>query len=210
MPHWKKLMDPKDMLFAYDLDGRDVTVTISHITGGELTGEQGRKTKKPIAHIAGKPKKLALNNTNCQTIEQLTGTSDYEKWRGVRVTLFPTTTNFGGKTVECIRIRPYHPKEKEDRAGKGRSEGKRDSAIDTSAGPSVAQVRAANVAHTEAEWASDMERRKAIAERVLGRSLAPDDQMTEDEARVVREALAAADAEATDAMNDVPGDDHGE
>jgi hypothetical protein len=114
MPHWKKLMDPKDMLFAYDLDGRDVTVTISHITGGELTGEQGRKTKKPIAHIQGKSKRLALNNTNCQTIEQLTGTSDYTQWKNVRVTLFPTQTQFGGKTVDCIRIRPYHPKGKQD------------------------------------------------------------------------------------------------
>lgn len=110
MPHWKKLMDPKDMLFAYDLDGRDVTVTISHVTGGELTGEQGRKTKKPIAHIKGKTKKLALNNTNCATIEQLYGTSDVEQWKDIRVTLFPTTTSFGGKTVECIRIRPYLPK----------------------------------------------------------------------------------------------------
>ncbi len=113
MPHWKKLMDPKDMLYAFDLDGRDVTVTITHITGGELTGEQGRKTKKPIAHIKGAKKRLALNNTNCLTIEQLTGTNDYEKWRDVRVTLFPTTTNFGGKTVDCIRIRPSHPKGKD-------------------------------------------------------------------------------------------------
>lgn len=126
MPHWKKLMDPKDMLFAYDLDGRDVTITIEKVTGGELTGEQGRKTKKPIAHIAGKTKKLALNNTNCQTIEQLTGTNDYEQWKNVRVTLFPTTTNFGGKTVECIRIRPYHPKgTKEEADRQAREDAKR-------------------------------------------------------------------------------------
>lgn len=118
MPHWKKLMDPKDFLFAFDLDGRDVNVTITHVSGGELTGEQGRKTKKPIAHIKERPgKKLALNTTNCTTIEQLTGTSDYAKWKDVRVVLFPTTTSFGGKTVECIRIRPYPPKERD--GGKG-------------------------------------------------------------------------------------------
>jgi hypothetical protein len=118
MPHWKKLMDSKDFLYAFDLDGRDVTVTFTKVTGGELTGDQGRKTKKPVAQLAGTPKKLALNNTNCTTIEQLTGTSDYEKWAGVRVTLFPTTTNFGGKTVECIRVRPYLPKDS-DKPGKG-------------------------------------------------------------------------------------------
>ncbi len=119
--HWKKLMDPKEMLFAYDLNGQDVTVTFERVTGGELTGEQGRKTKKPIAHLRGTPKKLALNNTNCATIEQLTGTPDVEKWSGIRVTLFPTTTSFGGKTVECIRIRPYLPREKSGgKNGKGK------------------------------------------------------------------------------------------
>lgn len=121
--HWKKLMDPKDMLYAFDLDGRDVTITISHVTGGELTGEQGRKTKKPIAHIKGKNKKLALNATNCATIEQLYGTADVEKWRDIRVTLFPTTTNFGGKTVDCIRIRPYLPKDASGGRGRGGQRG---------------------------------------------------------------------------------------
>lgn len=124
--HWKKLMEPKDMLFAYDLDGRDVTVTIERVVGGELTGEQGRKTKKPIAHLKGTTKKLALNNTNCATLEQLTGTADVEQWSGERVTLFPTTTSFGGKTVECIRIRPYLPKAKESNGKGGRSRGSDD------------------------------------------------------------------------------------
>lgn len=117
MPHWKKLMD-KEMLYAFDLDGRDVTVTIEKVLGGELTGEQGKKTKKPVAHIKGKTKKLALNVTNCTTIEQLTGTSDYEKWTNIRVTLFPTTTQFGTKTVDCIRIRPYLPDSKSKGPGK--------------------------------------------------------------------------------------------
>lgn len=117
MAHWKKYMDAKDFLFAFDLDNRDVTVTVTHVTGGELVGEQGRKTKKPIAHLKGTPKKLALNATNCKTIEQLTGTPDVDKWKDVRVTLFPTTTNFGGSTVECIRVRPYPPKDN----GKGRN-----------------------------------------------------------------------------------------
>lgn len=129
MAHWKKLMDAKEMLYAFDLDGRDVTITISHVTGGELTGEQGRKTKKPIAHIKGKTKKFALNATNCTTIEQLYGTADVDKWKDIRVTLFPTTTSFGGKTVECIRIRPYLPKDSETRTGRG-GNGSRQTAAD--------------------------------------------------------------------------------
>jgi hypothetical protein len=108
--HWKKMMDDKEMLAAHDLDGRDVTITIERVVGGEVRGENNKKNKKPIAHIKGKTKKLALNVTNCKTIEQLVGTPDPAEWGGLRITLFPTTTDMGGKTVECIRVRPYHPK----------------------------------------------------------------------------------------------------
>lgn len=116
--HWKKMMDDKEMLQAHDLDGRDVTITIEKVVGGEVVGEKNKKSKKPIAHIKGKTKKLALNVTNCRTIEMLTGTPDPGEWAGVRVTLWPTTTDFGGKTVDCIRIRPTHPK-----ASKGKEAG---------------------------------------------------------------------------------------
>jgi len=121
--HWKKLMDPKEFLFAHDLDGRDVTVEFEHVTGGELSGDQGRKTKKPIAKIKGKPKKLALNSTNCKVIEALYGTPDTDKWAGIRVTLYPTTTSFGGQTMDCIRIRPTLPKARGD-APKSDAKGK--------------------------------------------------------------------------------------
>ncbi len=111
--HWKQLMD-KEYLFAHDLsdkDGkdRDVTVEIVEVIGGELKGESGKTDKKPVAILKGTKKKLALNATNCSTIEQLYGTADYTKWAGKRITLFPTTTTFGRKTVPCIRIRPNIP-----------------------------------------------------------------------------------------------------
>lgn len=119
MAHWKKFMD-KELLGAHDLDGRDITVTIESVSGGEVTGNGNKKNKKPIATLRGTPKKLALNATNCKVIEQLAGTPDVEKWRGVRVTLWPTTTQFGGQTVDCIRIRPYPPKDKPGgKGGKG-------------------------------------------------------------------------------------------
>lgn len=110
MPHWKRMMEPKEFLFAFDLDNRDVTIEIAKVTAGELIGEQGRKTKKPILHIKGKTKKFALCATNCKTIAQLFGTHETNDWVGKRITLFPTTTNFGGNTVDCIRVRPHLPK----------------------------------------------------------------------------------------------------
>jgi hypothetical protein len=117
MPHYKSLFDEKDFLFAFDLDGRDVTVTIERCTGGEITGENGRKSKKPMLSFVGKRKKLALNKTNGATIAALYGVRT-EAWAGKSITLYPTTTTFGKDTVECVRIRPVVPKERP--AGKGK------------------------------------------------------------------------------------------
>lgn len=123
MAHWKKFMD-KELLGAWDLEGRDVTVVIVDVTGAELNNGT-KKNKKPVATIAAPngrklEKKLALNSTNCQTITQLAGSPDVEKWKGLSVVLWPTTTQFGGETKECIRIRPYPPKNTTGRNGNGR------------------------------------------------------------------------------------------
>lgn len=129
MAHWKKYMD-KELLGAWDLEGRDVTVTIVDVSGVELNNGT-KKNKKPVATIASASgrkldKKLALNATNCKTIEQLAGSPDVERWKGLRVTLFPTTTQFGGETKECIRIRPYPPKDNAGRNGNGNGRGGRE------------------------------------------------------------------------------------
>ncbi len=111
--HWKAMME-RDYLFAFDLQGRDVAVTIEKVTAGQLVGEGGRKTKKPVCYFKGKSKPLALNSTNCKTIAALYG-NDTEGWLGKRVTLYPTVTQFGGVDVECIRVRPQAPSGKADR-----------------------------------------------------------------------------------------------
>lgn len=109
MPHWKSMMH-RDYLFAFDLQGRDCTVTIAKVTGGEITGDGGKKTKKPICSFKesrdGRP--LALNATNCKTIAAMYG-NDTAAWAGKRITIYPTTTNFGSEVRECIRVRPGVP-----------------------------------------------------------------------------------------------------
>lgn len=112
MPHWKSMME-NAYLFAFDLKGRDVTLTIERVTAGELTALGGRKSKKPLCFFKeGREKKpLALNSTNCKTIAALYG-NDCDAWAGKRITLYPTTTQMAGETVECIRVRPTVPPEK--------------------------------------------------------------------------------------------------
>lgn len=113
MTHWKALQDEKPWLYAHDLGGRDVTVEIESVTAGEIVGEQGKKSRKPIAAFVGAKKRLALNATNCKTIAQLAGSNAVEDWIGMAITLYPTTTTWGGQTVDCIRVRNKAPARKE-------------------------------------------------------------------------------------------------
>src|SRR5574343_1495388 len=109
MPHWKSMMDRGDFLFAFDLNGKDVTVQIASVVAGEITGEKGKKNKKPVVSVVGKEKRLGLNATNSKTIAAMYGNYT-EKWIGEWITLYPTTTSFGSETFECIRIRPTKPR----------------------------------------------------------------------------------------------------
>lgn len=106
------MMD-RDYLFAFDLQGKDCTVTIERVTGGEIKGTGGKKSKKPLCYFRESKDKrpLGLNSTNCKTIAVMYG-NDTAEWVGKRVTLYPTTTNFGGETVDCIRVRPGIPGDK--------------------------------------------------------------------------------------------------
>lgn len=115
MPHYKRMYDDKEFLYAFDLDGRDVTLQIERVQAGEVSGEQGRKSKKPIVKFTGKDKKLAVNKTNGKIIAKLYGTNT-DDWINQWVTLYPTTTAFGGDTVECIRVRPNRPERQQGKA----------------------------------------------------------------------------------------------
>jgi hypothetical protein len=102
-----RTMFDSEYLGAWDLP-RDATVTIATVKAGQLVGEKGRTAKKPIITFVGKVKGFAANKTNCRTIAAMYGT-DTRQWVGKRITLYATTTEFGGKSVECIRVRPGVP-----------------------------------------------------------------------------------------------------
>jgi len=104
----RRMYDEKDYLYAHDLDGKDVTLTITKVDAGELIGDGGKKSKKPMVSFEGTKKKLALNHTNKKIIGGMYGYKA-SQLVGKRVTLYPTTTKFGGETLEGIRIRPLIP-----------------------------------------------------------------------------------------------------
>ncbi len=109
MPDYRRMFDDKEHLYAYDLEGREVTIQIEKVSAGELMGEKGRKSKKPMIKFVGKDKKLAVNKTNGKTIAKLYG-KDTDDWAGKWITIYPTTTEFGGETMDCIRVKPIEPR----------------------------------------------------------------------------------------------------
>ena len=90
---------PSDYLKAADLQGQDVTVTMSHVEMAEFGSEQ-----KPVLFFHGKDKGLVLNKTNTNTIIGMFG-PESTGWKGNRIIIFPTQTDFQGRQVACIRVK---------------------------------------------------------------------------------------------------------
>jgi hypothetical protein len=104
MPDYRSFFD-RDYIGAWDLNGKDMTLTIAKCIGGELVAVGGRKSKKPIVYFEGKEKGFVLNKTNSKLIASLYG-NDVAAWAGKQITIYPTQTTMGGETVDCIRVRP--------------------------------------------------------------------------------------------------------
>jgi hypothetical protein len=85
----------------------DITVTMSAIARGSV-GMDSEKEIRPLLSFSELTKPLVLNKTNAKRIKALYG-SDTSRWFGKRITLYPTTCEFGGEEVECIRVRKEAP-----------------------------------------------------------------------------------------------------
>jgi hypothetical protein len=94
---------------AWDLNGKEATVTIERVEAGTLIGSGGRKSRKPLVHFKGKDRPLALNKTNAKIIAGMYG-ADTAQWAGKAITIYPTKTEMAGETVDCVRVRNVVPK----------------------------------------------------------------------------------------------------
>ena len=101
----------REYLGAWDLKGRDVTVTIRDVKAGTVSGDAGRKSSKALLYFEKAEKAMVCNITNARTVAAMYGV-DTSKWIGKRVTLYATTTQMGPETKDCIRIRPTVPTKK--------------------------------------------------------------------------------------------------
>jgi hypothetical protein len=100
-----RLLYPNDYIGAHNLKGKDVTKTIKAVEIEDLRVQGGKVERKPVLFFADAEVKLVLCKTNARTIASLYG-NEVERWRGKKITMYPTQTKFGPATVDCIRIRP--------------------------------------------------------------------------------------------------------
>ncbi len=91
---------PSNYLKATDLQGREIPVTISAVEIQTIGNDQ-----KPILFFQGKQKGVVMNKTNAMNIAAAYG-PDTDGWYGKQVILFSVWTDFQGKSVQAIRIRP--------------------------------------------------------------------------------------------------------
>jgi len=90
---------PSNYLKAADLQGNRVNVIIESVAVEDLNDD-----RKPVVKFRGKEKQLVLNRTNFNRIVDLVGEDDTDNWHGRAISLYPTTTEFQGKTVPCLRV----------------------------------------------------------------------------------------------------------
>jgi hypothetical protein len=91
---------PSEYLKAADLQGRNISVTISHVEMRDVGDDN-----KPVLFFQGKDKGVVLNKTNANNIAIAYG-DDTEEWVGKEVVLYEAMVDFQGRSVAAIRIRP--------------------------------------------------------------------------------------------------------
>jgi hypothetical protein len=103
MGNWRDSL-PSNWFSHKDLDKGPMLVTVKRFSV-ETIGDD----KKPCVWFNEHDKGLGLNITNGNTIEQIAGTPDPDKWTGLPLVLYRTETDYKGARVECVRIRAPKP-----------------------------------------------------------------------------------------------------
>jgi hypothetical protein len=80
---------------------KETEVTIKTVSFAEV-GEE--KANKGVLHFEEFTRGLVLNRTNLKRIIEWHG-NETDEWVGKKIKLYPSETEFGGKTVDCIRVK---------------------------------------------------------------------------------------------------------
>jgi hypothetical protein len=89
---------------AAHLDSQDLRLVVSHVDAENLARDGEQIDEKLILYFKGDGMSLPLNITNSKSIVEQYG-KDTLEWCNKTVILHPTVCDFGGKQVECIRLK---------------------------------------------------------------------------------------------------------
>lgn len=104
MPSFRKAF-PSKYFKTDDLDPTTPAVFTIKRCGFELIGTGGKADDKLVVYfVESNSKPLILNLVNSESIAEIAGTEDYERWSGTRLQLVVARTEFQGRRVPCIRI----------------------------------------------------------------------------------------------------------
>ena len=92
---------PSKYLKAYDFVGGAKTLKIKGVKIEEMSDGK----EKPALTFFEVDKSLVLNKTNGNVLVNLYG-DDTDTWCGKPIQVFATSTDFAGKVVDCVRLRP--------------------------------------------------------------------------------------------------------
>lgn len=94
---------PGKYLKAADLEGRTVRAVIERVELEDVGDDH-----KPVLYFRGKEKGLVANKTNANTIAEIYG-DEMNDWIGQPIEIFPSTTDYQGKRVPCLRVSVPRP-----------------------------------------------------------------------------------------------------
>ncbi len=88
---------------AADLQGQAAQLTIAGCRE-ETVGQGADAAEKAVLYFQDQTKGLVLNATNAHVLGEALG-FETNSWPGKFIEVFPTTTSYQGRIVDCIRLR---------------------------------------------------------------------------------------------------------
>lgn len=109
MPHWRSFLDSEVIRYADLAERGDVTLEITKVAKGKVTGKSGKGSSKAMLFFKGAERPLAAGTAILQSIAKLYGRNT-DKWIGKLVTLYADDdVMFGSDKVGGVRVRPVVP-----------------------------------------------------------------------------------------------------
>jgi hypothetical protein len=90
---------------------RPIVATIAFAKMETLKNTKGESDEKLVVFFSDNKQNLALNGVNFDSIVDISGEDDSDRWSGTRIEIYRTTTEVAGKATPCIRVREPQSKD---------------------------------------------------------------------------------------------------